>query len=199
MRSVRQTVERRFESYSGSRFFGDESRVCCGCGAGSPSRPSLFTSHKYGVTHVMIVACYHPLPLSACMLNFDLVSILSGTSIPTSFNILMKMFLHLYIYIYIRESVDSLCRDGADTDTPIYQMKRLITPECYSYKPFQTYNKALRVFLYHIRPSKYVKYTYTMTYGNCHTSVFEYFFIIFFFFFKQSTSKLTNTLTFILA
>ena len=43
----------------------------------------------------------------------------------------------------IRESVDSLCRDGADTDTPIYQMKRLITPERYSYKPFQTYNKAL--------------------------------------------------------
>ena len=80
---------------------------------------------------------------------------------------------------HIRESVDSLCRDGADTDTPIYQMKRLITPERYSYKPFQTYNKALRVFLYHIRPSKYVKYTYTMTYGNCHTSVFEYFFIIF--------------------
>ena len=46
----------------------------------------------------MIVACYHPLPLSACMLNFDLVSILSGTSIPTSFNILVKMFLHLYIH-----------------------------------------------------------------------------------------------------
>ena len=40
----------------------------------------------------MIVACYHPLPLSACMLNFDLVSILFGTSIPTSFNILVKMF-----------------------------------------------------------------------------------------------------------
>ena len=75
----------------------------------------------------------------------------------------------------IRESVDSLCRDGANTDTPIYQMKRLIAPERYSYKPFQTYNKALRVFLYHIRPSKYVKCTDTMTYGNCHTSVFEYF------------------------
>ena len=30
----------------------------------------------------MIVACYHPLPLCACMLNFDLVSILFGTSIP---------------------------------------------------------------------------------------------------------------------
>ena len=44
----------------------------------------------------MIVACYHPLPLSACMLHFDLVSILFGTSIPTSFNILVKMFLHLY-------------------------------------------------------------------------------------------------------
>ena len=46
--------------------------------------------------HVMIVACYHPLPLSACMLNFDLVSIRFGTSIPTSFNILVKMFLHLF-------------------------------------------------------------------------------------------------------
>ena len=29
---------------------------------------------------------------SACMLNFDLVSILFGTSIPTPFNILVKMF-----------------------------------------------------------------------------------------------------------
>ena len=46
-------------------------------------------------TDVMIVACYHPLPLSACMLHFDLVLILFGTSIPTSFNILVKMFLHL--------------------------------------------------------------------------------------------------------
>ena len=45
----------------------------------------------------MIVACYHPLPWSACMLHFDLVSILFGTSIPTSFNILVKMFLHFII------------------------------------------------------------------------------------------------------
>ena len=45
--------------------------------------------------HVMIVACY-PLPLPACMLHFDLVSMLVGTSIPTSFNILVKMFLHLF-------------------------------------------------------------------------------------------------------
>ena len=45
----------------------------------------------------MIVACYRPLPLSACMLHFDLVSILFGTSIPTSFNILVKMFLHLLL------------------------------------------------------------------------------------------------------
>ena len=111
---------------------------------------------------------------------------------------------NIYVYMHnlarilaIRESVDSLCRDGADTDTPIYQMKRLIAPERYSYKPFQTYNKALRVFLYHIRPSKYVKYAYTMTYGNCHTSFFVI--IFFFFFFKRSTSKLTNALIFILA
>ena len=44
----------------------------------------------------MVVACYHSLPLSACMLHFDLVPILFGTSIPTSFNILVKMFLHLF-------------------------------------------------------------------------------------------------------
>ena len=42
-----------------------------------------------GVTHVMIIACRG--------LHFDLVSLLFGTSIPTSFNILVKMFLHLYI------------------------------------------------------------------------------------------------------
>ena len=47
----------------------------------------------------MIVACYRPLPLNACMVYFDLVSILFGTSIPTSFNILVKMFLHFCIYV----------------------------------------------------------------------------------------------------
>ena len=36
----------------------------------------------------------------ACMLNFDLVSILFSTSIPTSFNILVEMFLHFDIYDY---------------------------------------------------------------------------------------------------
>ena len=55
--------------------------------------PIILPMLGYGVTHVMIVACYHPLH---AMLNFDLVSILFGTSIPTSFNILVKMFLHLF-------------------------------------------------------------------------------------------------------
>ena len=66
--------------------------------SGASPRPPSGTTPPYqilhGVMHVMIVACYHPLPLSSCMLNFDLVSILSGTSIPTSFNIFVKMFLH---------------------------------------------------------------------------------------------------------
>ena len=34
----------------------------------------------------------------------------------------------------------------ADTDTPIYQMKRLRTPERYSYKPFHTHNKLYECF-----------------------------------------------------
>ena len=54
------------------------------------------------VTHVMIVACYHSLPLSACMLHYNLVSIPFGTSIPTSFNILVKMFLVSLVFtVYI--------------------------------------------------------------------------------------------------
>ena len=66
----------------------------------------------------MIVACYRPLPLSACMVYFDLVSILFGTSIPTSFNILVKMFLHLYIQhqhcwrFHIYRISRNKCREG---------------------------------------------------------------------------------------
>ena len=56
----------------------------------------------------MIVACYLPLPLSACILHFDIVSIFFGTSIPTSFHILMKCF---YIYIY-RNPTPALRLDG---------------------------------------------------------------------------------------
>ena len=60
--------------------------------------------------HIMIAACYHPLPLSACMLNFDHVSVLFGTSIPTSFNILVKIFYTLYIERELyAESETKLC------------------------------------------------------------------------------------------
>ena len=66
MRSIRSTVERRFESYSGSRFFGDESRVCCGCGAGSPFRPSLFNSiliKDAGRSYAWYYCCMPPSPV----------------------------------------------------------------------------------------------------------------------------------------
>ena len=36
-------------------------------------KPHIFTS--VNIKRGTIVACYHPLPLSACMLHFDLVSI----------------------------------------------------------------------------------------------------------------------------
>ena len=49
-------------------------------------------------------------------------------------------------FFSIRESVDSLCRDGDDTDTPINQEKRLKIPERYSYKPFQTHNRVYECF-----------------------------------------------------
>ena len=85
----------------------------------------------------------------------------------------------MVVYVHIRESLDSICRDGPDMDMPINQMKWLRTSdERYSCKPFQTRTKALRVFLLHIRPSKYVKYLNIMPYGPPFSSQFLYFFII---------------------
>ena len=49
------------------------------------------------VTHVIIVACPHPL---SCCIYTALVSLLFGTVIPTSFNILMEMFLPPCICMY---------------------------------------------------------------------------------------------------
>ena len=45
------------------------------------------------VMHVIVVACPHPL---CCCIYTALVSLLFGIVIPTSFNILMEMFLHLF-------------------------------------------------------------------------------------------------------
>ena len=75
----------------------------------------------------------------------------------------------------IRESVDSLCRDGADRTRPFSKIEWLRTPKRGSYKPFWTHTRTLRVILYPLRPSKYVKYTATMTYRSCHTPLFGFF------------------------
>ena len=96
--------------------------------------PSLHLFY-YGFTHVIIVACPHPL---SCCIYAALVSLLFGTVIPTSFNILMEMFLlpsfnlvvsiddflyiylsiylsiYLYIYIYIYTSVKTFLIRLAD-------------------------------------------------------------------------------------
>ena len=75
----------------------------------------------------------------------------------------------------IRESVDSLCRDGADRTRPFSKIEWLRTPKRGSYKHFCTHTRTLRVILYPLRPSKYVKYTATMSYGICHTPLFGFF------------------------
>ena len=80
--------------------------------------------------HVMIVACYHP---SACMLHFDLVSLLFGTSIPTS-NILMKI-------IFTLVSLDiTVCRNTLRINlltfvvqTIASNCQRLLLPVLYEY------------------------------------------------------------------
>ena len=63
-------------------------------------------------------------------------------------------------------SVDSLCRDGADMTHPFFHIQWLRAFKHGSYKPFQTHTCTLRVLLYPLRPSKYVKYAATVTYGN---------------------------------
>ena len=67
---------------------------------------------------------------------------------------------------FIRESVDSLCRDGTDTTRPFFHIEWLRTPKRDSYKPFYTHEHILRVILYPLRPSKCVKDAATLTYGN---------------------------------
>ena len=81
----------------------------------------------------MIVACYHPLPLSACMLNFDLVSILFGTSIPTSFNILVKMFLHLFHWflLCVATCINLLAFVLPPLHTYEYSQQLAVTPAIY--------------------------------------------------------------------
>ena len=43
------------------------------------------------------------------------------------------LYIMIMLSMYIRESVDSLCRDGADTTR---HMEWLRTPKCGTYKPF---------------------------------------------------------------
>ena len=50
----------------------------------TPSFSDFWHCHPYIFQHVMIVACYHPLHLSACVLHFDLVSILLAQSLHPS-------------------------------------------------------------------------------------------------------------------
>ena len=77
---------------------------------------------------------------------------------------------NIKVQVNIRESVDSLCRDGADRTRPFSKIEWLRTPKRGkrgSYKPFWTHTRTLRVILYPLRHSKYVKYTATMTYRSC--------------------------------
>ena len=74
----------------------------------------------------MIVACYHP---SACMLHFDLVSLLFGASIPTSSNILVKMFLHFIIF-------GRLC---SENETPTSDTQTLAQTSLYSVTLYMKY------------------------------------------------------------
>ena len=53
---------------------------------------------REGLTHGIIVVCHN---LLSCGIYTALVSLVFGTAIPTSFSILMKMFLHLLCTSYM--------------------------------------------------------------------------------------------------
>ena len=85
------------------------------------------------------------------MLHFDLVSILFGTSIPTSFNILVKMFLHLFIIchnvvlpdlVFLRLSLylplHSMCVFHSHVVPESYKSEFLPSSKNFTSMPFQS-------------------------------------------------------------
>ena len=108
-------IETSHTAYIGSRFFRRWKLSMLWL----RSRPHDWNKDVGRVTHVIIVAC--PRPLFCCMDACFLVSTL----------------FHLFAQGRSRrESVDSLCRDGADMTRPLFHTKRLRTPKRGSYKPF---------------------------------------------------------------
>ena len=59
-----------------------------------------------------------------------------------------------FILVYIRESVDSLCRDGADTPIVRVHRKAFLTRERSRSKPFWAPNYSIPVVLYPTIPPK---------------------------------------------
>ena len=91
MHSVRSLIECRFESYSGSHFYGNENRVCSGCRAGSPFRPSLFISQLfYPATYKLTCFDHHSILTSVNPPGFPLgrvECILSGQQLNVGSNL----------------------------------------------------------------------------------------------------------------
>ena len=85
-------------------------------------------------------------------LSLHLVSVVFGTAIPTSLNIFGKCYYQRVGII--RESVDSLCRDGADTPIVRVHWKAFLTREYSRFKPFSAREWPIRPLLYPTIPHK---------------------------------------------
>ena len=91
LKDVRMTVPKRRETSACSIYAAKQgmkyicSKAARGCNNNNMRSPSLHFFY-YGVTHVIIVECPHPL---SCCIYTALVSLLFSAVIPTSFNILI--------------------------------------------------------------------------------------------------------------
>ena len=62
--------------------------------------------------------------------------------------------IHLAVATHIRESVDSLCRDGADTPIVRIHWKAFLTREYLRFKPFSACEWPIQPLLYPMIPHK---------------------------------------------
>ena len=99
-----------------------------------------------------------PLAFAAGIGNVDIVQALiterADVNRICSVNHCTHVILHIICIVYIRESVDSLCRDGADTPIVRVHRKAFLTRERSRSKPFWAPSYSIPVVRYPTIPPK---------------------------------------------
>ena len=105
------------------------------------------------------------------------------------------MFILPLLLFHIRESVDSLCRDGTDTPIVHVHTKAFYTRERSCSKPFWPLSYPTLTFFYQTIPSKCLKYIARLAARKQLNLRFVHLSSSLRDFFKQPTSKLAKAIT----